>query len=291
MTDFASTARRRELGAELRRFRESCDITGTEMAAKLHWHVSTLSRAETGKRPMKPIEVAAYLGMCGIGGPQLDELLELATEPDDYRIKPHLGRIPDELRTLIFHESTARTITDFEPIFIPGYLQTESYARALIDGFGTLDPAETDNRVQIRKARRVVLTKIDPVQCTFFVHENALRMPVGNAEIMNEQMLHLVFASGRPQCTVRVIPVEAGPVGTAPSSFVIFGYSEESPVVYLEHETTSDFLCRSEVLTAYRARLNRLASVALAEAESNAFFASMASEYDRQGVRHDPELA
>lgn len=294
MTDFSSTARRRELGAELRRFRESCGITGTEMAARLHWHVSTLSRAETGKRPMTPIEVATYLGMCGVAGEQLDELLELATESDEYRIKPHLGKMPDELRTLIFHESTARTIDSFQPIFIPGYLQTEEYARALIEGFGTVERANIPTWLEIRNARRVVLTKVDPALCTFLVHENAFRMPVGSPKVMRDQLLHLLFADSRAQCAVRVIPTSVGPSGTAPSSFVIFGYREDSPVVYLEHETTSDFLSGNHVLAAYRARLRQLASVALTEVESREWIAWRASEFDQEAGKDEhgsPELA
>lgn len=295
MTDYASTARRRELGAELRCFRERRGITCTEMAAKLHWHVSTLSRAETGKRPMTPIEVATYVGLCGIAGEQLDELLDLAAESDDYRIKPHLGRIPDELRSLIFHESTASMIDVFEPLFIPGMLQTPEYAQALLEEGGAADPALIPTWVDIRIARRQALTRPNPAQCTFLIHENALHLPVGTPKVMRDQLLHLLFSDGRPQCAIRVIPIAAGPLGIVSGSFSIFGYPENSPLVYLEHQTTSEFLETPRELAAYRALAKRLASVALSEAESRARVAWMASGYEKQGVgRHEqdrPELA
>lgn len=295
MTDFSSTARLRELGATLRRCREACGITGTEMAARLHWHVSTVSRTETGKRSISAIEVATYLGLCGITDERLDELVALTSEPDDYRIKPHLGKMPDGLRSLIFHESTASTIENFEPIFMPGYLQTEDYTRALLEESGNADPANIPTWVEIRKARRAVLTKYNPAQCTFLIHENAFRMPVGGPKVMEEQLLHLLFVDDRPQCVIRVIPVSAGSRGAMPGSLVIFGYPDASPLVYISHQTTSEFLESRQEVAAHRDLLKRLTSVALTEAESREWIVRAASEYDQQGARQydhgSPSLA
>lgn len=286
MTDFTSTARRRELGADLRRIRERSGINGNEMAAKLHWNASTLSRAETGKRPLKMIEIAAYLGLCGVAGPEMDRILDLAGEPDDHRIKQHLGKIPDELRSLMLAESTATEIDVFEPIFIPGTLQTPEYSRALFIDFGMLDPAKLDERVELRHARRAVLTRLNPARCSFYIHESALMLPVGGPVVMRDQLLHLLFTDSRPQCAVRVLPFAAGPRGTAPGSFHIFGYPEDFPLVFLEHENTSEFLESPDALKTYRELLDRLASAALDEAQSRAFIAWKASEFDQGAAEH-----
>jgi transcriptional regulator with XRE-family HTH domain len=287
MSGFVSTARRRELGAELRSIREGRGYNGLDMATRLGWAPSMVSRAETGKRPMTRIEVATYTALCGIAGPRLAELLSLADEPDDYRLKPHGGRLPDELRTLIFHESTARDIEIYEPIYIPGITQTEDYARALFQETGILDPADIENRVQVRMSRRQVLTKVSPAQCTLYVHENTLRAPIGGPLVMHEQMLHLLFQGTRPQCSIRVIPLSAGGRGLAAGSFHIFGYTDGPPVVYVEHETTSDFLESPTDLEGYRTVLKRVASVALDEAQSRELIAWLASDYERQGAaRH-----
>jgi transcriptional regulator with XRE-family HTH domain len=285
MTIFVSTARRRELGAELRRIRESRGYNGMELAEQLQWTTTMLSRAETGKRPMTVAEVATYTGFCGVTGERQRKLIDLLDEPDDYRIKRHPGRLPDELRTLIFAESTASVIESFEPIFIPGLLQTPEYARALFEGNGRVD--DVDVCVERRMARREVLTRYNPAQCTFLVHEHALRMQVGSAELMAEQMLHMVFATGRPQCSIRVILASTGSPGVAPGSFQIFGYPDDNPVIYLEHQTTSEFLESREDLEVYRAVLNRLATVALDEAQSLAWIAQLASEFERGATQHD----
>jgi transcriptional regulator with XRE-family HTH domain len=170
MTDLTSTARRRELGAELRRLREQSGYNGMDMATRLSWTASMLSRAETGKRPVSSLEVASYTGLCGIAGEELAQLLGLAGESDNYRLKPH-GQLPDALRTLIFHESTANEIQSFQPIYIPGMVQTEDYARALFKETGILDPASIERQVKIRMSRRGTLSKWNPPQCTFYLHE------------------------------------------------------------------------------------------------------------------------
>jgi hypothetical protein len=246
-----------------------------------------VSRVETGKRAVTQFEVLKYTTVCGADAMTQAALMELAVEPDDYRIKSHAGKLPDELKALIFHESTASAIDTYEPIYMPGITQTEDYMRALFVAGGKIDPNYIDKLVEIRLSRRSVLTRIYPAQCTLLVHENALRMPVGNANVMAEQLLHLLFAGGRPQCSIRVVPVSAGPEGVVASSVSIFNYPEGAPLVYLEHPTTSDFLENPKELRAYRAIVDRVASVALTEAESREFIAWMASEYEQQGAAQD----
>jgi transcriptional regulator with XRE-family HTH domain len=290
MSELTSTARRRELGAALRQIREQYGLKGQDMAARMGWLPSQVSRAETGKRVMTPVEVATYTAFCDVSANELAELLHLAAEPEDYRIKPHLGQMPDELRTLIFHEQTASSIDIFEPIYVPGLLQTEDYIRALFHEFGALDAAKIDECAQIRLSRRSILTRIYPPQCQFFVHENALRTPIGGPRVMQEQMLHLLFSDTRPQSSIRVVPTSAGGSGTAAGSFHIFRYGEGKPVVYLQHETTSDFLESHEDLEVYRATLNRVARVALGEGQSRDLIARIASDYERQGAAQHDEV-
>jgi transcriptional regulator with XRE-family HTH domain len=293
MTIFASTGRRRELGAELRRIREGRGYTGQEMAERMSWTPTMLSRAETGKRTMSTIEIATYTGVCGVTGKEQDELLALAGERDDYRLKRHAGRVPDALRALIFQETTASGIEGFESIYLPGIAQTPEYARALFEMGGLYDEAGVDRLVEIRMSRREVLTRFNPAQCTFYVHEHALRSMVGSPQVMAEQMLHLVFATSRPQFVIRVIPASAGARGQSLSTFQIFHYPEDSPVIYVQNETTCEFLEDSQDLLAYQALLNRLATVSLDDAHSRAFVAAMASEYEQGAAQHgrSPGLA
>ena len=140
-------------------------------------------------------------------------MLKLVNEPDDYRLQLHDGRIPDELSTLIFHESTATQIRSFQPIYLPGIAQTPDYARALLQELALDDPAKIERLIQIRMRRREILARLNPPKCMYFIHENALRMPIGGPRVMNEQLLQLLMLGNQPECAIRVVPMSAGARG------------------------------------------------------------------------------
>jgi transcriptional regulator with XRE-family HTH domain len=283
MSELQSTGRRREVGAALKRIRQERGLPAYQLAEQLDWTPSHISRSEAGKRKVTDVDAGFYLGMCGVGSREAQEVLKVINEPDDYRLQLHQGGIPDELRTLIFLESTATRIFTVEPIFIPGVLQTATYARAVFQEYGWFEESQIEGRVQIRMSRAAVLDKAKPPRCMFYVHENALRARVGSSRIMHEQLLHLLFLGNRSECAIRVIPAAAGARGMAAGSFHIFHYKEDPPVVYVQHETTSEFLENEDELAYYQNRLNRVASVALDGPQTREWLAMTASDYERQG--------
>jgi transcriptional regulator with XRE-family HTH domain len=283
MSELQTTGRRREVGAALKRIRQERGWPAYKLAERLDWTPSHISRSEAGKRRVTDVDAGFYLGMCGVTRDELQEVLKVVSEPDDYRLQLHEGRIPDELRTLIFLESTATQIRSFQPIYIPGMAQTANYARALFLAGGRIEPDRIDYLVQIRNARGRVLDQPKPPKCMFFVHEHALRSLIGGPRVMNEQLLHLLFLGNRPECAIRVVPVSAGAAGMVCCSFQTFSYKEDPPVVYLEQATTSEFLENDEEVASYRSILSRVANVALDGAQSREFLAMLASDYERQG--------
>jgi transcriptional regulator with XRE-family HTH domain len=288
MSELQTTGRRREVGAELRRIRKEREWPAYKLAERLRWTASHISRSEAGKRRVTDVDVGHYLGMCGAGADVLEDLLELVNEPDDFRLQRHQGRIPDQLRTLIFHEATATEIRSFQPTFIPGVLQTADYARALLLEGQLVELSRIDDLVQVRMDRSdLVIKRSKPPKCLFLVHENALRMPVGGPGVMHEQLLHLLFLGDR--YAIRVVPISAGATGAACCSFQLFGYKEDPPMVYLQNETTSEFLENDDEVARYRRILNRVATVALDGAQSRELLANAASEFERQKeAQHDP---
>ncbi|MBA0127718.1 helix-turn-helix domain-containing protein [Haloechinothrix sp. YIM 98757] len=277
-----STARARELGAELRHARETIGLSGVEMARRLGWSHSKVSRMESGQRSASEVDTAIYLSSCGVARAELERLLELARQADDgYWVRPHGQALPDELRSLVIQESTATSITSFELSRINGLLQTEEYARALLydSPLESLDDIEL--RVEARMARQSLLRRYRPPRLLFYVHEQALRLPVGGARVMHEQVLQLVFTTSLSHCSVRVVPTAAGAHPGLAGPFFLMRYDEHQPVVYVENETASVFLETPEDISTYRRILARLAEVALDEGQSREWLAELASEYDR----------
>src|SRR5699024_1574597 len=134
MSTVDSSARARQLGAELRRERERFGANLRELAAQLGWSASKVSRMEAGRRGTLPADVAIYLARCGTPRHDRERLVRLAEDSAvTFRLQDHGERLPDELRSLIELETTADTIVGYDPLAVPGLLQTEPYVRALLD--------------------------------------------------------------------------------------------------------------------------------------------------------------
>jgi transcriptional regulator with XRE-family HTH domain len=287
MSEIQTTGRRREVGAELKRIRQQTKQPAYKVAAKLGWTPSHISRSEAGKRRVTDVDAGHYLGICDAPDDELQEILKIVNEPDDYRLQRHDGGISDQLRTLIFFESTAAQLHSFEPIYIPGITQTADYARALLEEGGVADRSLIDVFVKARTGRSAVLTRPNPPKCMYFIHENALRMPIGNPRVMAEQLLHLLFLGHNPACAIRVVPVSAGGRGVVCGGFQVYGYKDDPLLVSVHHATTTEFLETDEEVAAYRRSLNRVATVALDGAHSREWLAHLASDYERQGDAWD----
>jgi transcriptional regulator with XRE-family HTH domain len=282
MTWHASSARGRELGVELRKRRAAAGYKAYDLADRLGWSASKVSRMESGARGVSEVDAAIYLTFCGVLREELDDLLGLARAGDDETwLQEHGQGMPDELRTLVYHETTAVTLATYEPLLVPGLLQTPAYAKALFE-FGEVVSADRiGTAAQARIDRQAVLRKLNPPQCLFFLHENGLRAQVGTRRTMHEQFRHLVFLTGRPQHEIRVVPAASGPHGVWGSSFVLMGYQAHGPVAFVECLTTSLFLEKPRDIEAYTRVLKRLDRDALDAGQSRDWLAQLASDFDQ----------
>lgn len=228
------------------------------------------------------VDAARYLTFCGIDKAELDKLLDLVRAPDTGSwLQEHGTRLPEDLRTLVFHETTARSIATYEPMLVPGLLQTHGYARAVFEATERVAPGEIEAAVDARMDRQGVLRRYNPPDCVFYLHEVGLQSKVGSNKIMHEQMLQLVFLTSRPQHQIRIVP--AGPQA-AFNSFMLMDYADHNPVVYLEFLEQSLFLEKPEHVVAYRATLSRLDRAALDTEQSRKRLARLASDFDQPEV-------
>jgi transcriptional regulator with XRE-family HTH domain len=289
MTIEESTARSREIGAELRRVREKARLSGHALARLLGWPAPKISRLETGKREVSEVDVAIFLARCGAPPDELERLMELARLTDaGYRSQVHGRKLPDELRSLIVLETNAEAIFGYEPLVVPGLLQTETYIRELLRLGGRKPGPGFEQRVEARLARQAIWNRRWPPELSFFVHEHALRSMVGGLPVMREQLLHLVLATSWPRCKIRVIPDSTALVSVLGGAFRLMSFRDEHPVAYVEGHTASMFLDGEEHIQNYRELLDGLVGVALNGGESREWLAALASEYDRvETVRDD----
>lgn len=279
MQDRESTIRSRELGEGLRGAMHRAGMSGKDAALALGWSPSRVSRLLSGKRGGTEVDVSAFLAVCRVRGKERTRLLKLCEEMNTPGwLQQHGSRLPKQLRTLIDHEDKAVTISDFQAVWIPGLLQTGDYARALSTGKGMLPESEIEERVQARLARQSLFSRSRPARFTFFLHEFALRLPVGQPEVMSEQLHQLLRLSVRSYICLRVVPAAIGPHAGLAGPFILMEFAEFKPVVYLESETSCLFLEEPEEIAAYRHVLSRLAETALDEGQSRELIATVATE-------------
>ncbi|MFL6124622.1 helix-turn-helix domain-containing protein [Actinophytocola sp.] len=280
MNDRHTTTRSRQLGTELKRVRERAGFSARDLARALGWSDSKVSRMENGQRGASEIAVATYLAYFHVVGDEMDRLIGMCREiwAKDW-LQPHGEHIPEELRTLVTHETTATLINQYEPLVIPGLLQTEGYATALFRLAGRIPAEGIEPRIQARMERQNVLRREHGIEINFFIPEQVLRAIVGGPRVMNDQLLHIVLVSARSWCTVRVVP-SSFPPGALGSPFQLMDYPNHPPVAYVENQTHSLFLENPKDVGTYRAILRKLKEVTLNEGESRELLASLANEYD-----------
>jgi transcriptional regulator with XRE-family HTH domain len=279
MDDRETTVRSRELGDALRRAMRNAGYTGRELARRLDWPHPNISRLLNGKRGGAEIDVSAFLAVCGVTGAERERLLGLCGELRKLGwFQQHGSRLPKQLQTLMKLEGQAECFCEFQPNVVPGLLQTPAYARALLTGTGTLPAEEVDGRVQARMDRKSLFEPPKRARFDFFLHEFALRLPVGGKEVMSEQLHHLLEMVVRRNVAIRVVPAAIGAHSAIAGHFNLMEFPEFNPVVYLDTQTASLFLEQTEEIAAYRRVLDVLAATALDQGESRDAIAALAVE-------------
>ncbi len=119
-------------------------------------------------------------------------------------------------------EQEATALRGFEPLYVPGLLQTEAYARAVLSGSGLLSPGHVEQQVSARLDRQDILTREEPPLLTVVIDESVLRRPVGGPTVMREQLAHLVkVGTALPRVRIHVVPQAVGAYAGLDGPFVM----------------------------------------------------------------------
>lgn len=257
------TVLRMMLGAQLRRLRESRGLTREGAGWEIRASESKISRMELGRVGFKERDIADLLTLYGIIDPQEREaLLRLARDANSPGWWHQYGDVlPSWFQAYLGLEAAAALIRTYELQFVPGLLQTQEYARAVVLlGHGRALPAEIDRRVALRMRRQRVLHRKDPPQLWAVVDEAALRRPIGGPAVMRQQVTALIDATRLPNVRLQVVPFAAGGHAAAGGAFSIlrFGDAELPDVVYIEQLTSALYLDKREDLEFYAVAMERL---------------------------------
>nr|WP_305789821.1 DUF5753 domain-containing protein [Actinoplanes lichenis] len=192
------------------------------------------------------------------------------------------------------YEKSATRISQFEPMVVPGLLQTPDYAEAVLSLYA--DPGDAPEtvarRVQARIARQVILNGDDAPAMVFIVDESAIRRRIGaesgqGPEVLRRQLAHLKQLSARTRVSLRLLPLAAGAQPGLRGPFVIMEFAEPAlgDLLYLE-DAKGDYFggAHSADLSSYRRWFEELETMAASEAESAVMLDAALAELGEGGA-------
>jgi transcriptional regulator with XRE-family HTH domain len=257
---------RQVFGAMVRFYRERAGLSRTELARQICKSVSLVEAIETGDRAATP---------------QVTGDLEVALSADGVlaKLRDEMGNglnyqaYPSWFAEWVLKEAEATTLRLFEPLIVPGLLQTEDYARAIFRTRFNVAPDKIDELVAARMRRQEILTRDEPPALWVILDEWVLRRPVGGRHVMLEQVNRLIEAARQPNVVIEVIPASLGAHEGLAGAFIIAdfrdapsaGYQEGTPGGHPVEEPASVAALNLAWNTLRRETLQQTASLALLE--------------------------
>ncbi len=267
-----STAARRQLGAELRRWRDS--RRAADVAAELGWSESKLSRIETARTGIAPADLEKLSACLGVPNDRRAELRVLAQRSRQRTWwSPYRTVVSDTYDEYVALEAEAVAMDEWEPQVVPGLLQTDEYARAVIEaGTESRDPDVVERRVALRMGRQAVLTRRPAPRLRVVLDEGALYRRVGGSGVMRRQLNRLVDAGGRDGVELRVLPFAAGVHAALAGAFTVFTFEDRAAVAHAESMTGGVLHTREDAVRVHLDAFDDLCARALDPDASSEFF-------------------
>jgi transcriptional regulator with XRE-family HTH domain len=255
------------LGRRLQTLRERSGLSYEQAAEALDVTHVTIRRMEKAEVGLKSVYVERLLRTYGVTDQQeINEFLTLARRAN----RPgwwHRYRdvLPGWFSAYVSLEGEASVIRAYEPHYVPGLLQTEDYARAVLHaGLPGTSDAELDRLVAVRMERQALLTKPDAPTLWVVMDETVFRRSIATPDILRAQIARLVEAIDMPNVALQVIPFEAGPHSAMYGPFHIFRFriQEQPDVVCVESLTGVVYIEDRADVSAYLEALDRMCAQA-----------------------------
>ncbi|MGY0057976.1 helix-turn-helix domain-containing protein [Streptomyces sp. LZ34] len=237
---------RRQLAARLRELREDAELTLAEVARQVEVSQGSLSRIETGDRGTTPLLAKALLDCYEVTDTTLREDLLDLVRADQAQKRPWWKKYATVVNTTQYGgyltlESSATSLRTYQPLLVPGLLQTEAYAREIITEMRPdLSARQVQALVDVRMRRQEMLDTENAPTLWAVIDEAAIRRHIRSAEVARQQLERLVHASEHPRITIQFLPFTAGAHAGLYGSFMLMDFPAPTPeVVWVENLTNS----------------------------------------------------
>lgn len=256
-------------GSEVRRAREAIGMTQSELGALVPCDKSVVSRVEAGL--VAPDE--SFARACDVAFPQMGGwFMRFWKDSQTWS-----EAFPAAFREFATYEAAAIALWTFQHTLMPGLLQTENYARAVLERHPGTTPEQVTERVAARMARQSVLDRDRPPRFWVLLDENVLHREVGGTKIMHDQISHLAGMARRPNITVQFLPRTGAHVGLQ-GAFVM-AETPDAQVVNLEHFADGMTTDSPAIVAMANERLDILRTEAYRGSESLTLMEEMAEKW------------
>ncbi|MGH3621603.1 MAG: helix-turn-helix domain-containing protein [Sciscionella sp.] len=265
------------IGVELGRYRHDFGVTLSQASELVDMSRAKIGHMETGRQQQDPEDIATLLRAYGAEQRDVDRLTSLTGRADAATWwAPWQQVVPDWLKTFVGLEGLAEREFLFEPMIIPGLLQTEDYANTVTTGTPRVRPDHGERVVSFRLARARRLTDAStPLHLHAVIGEAALRLAVGTPEMRRAQFKHLIEMAKLPNITVQVIRPEDGFHSAMTGQFVVLDFEQVRSVGYSELHDGAVYLQDFEQVRSYTLAAENLQRVALGPEKSLSLIKSM----------------
>ena len=274
--------RLRRLAAELRRLRKDAGLTREDVAGRTGVNEATLYRIETAKARPQSRTLMALLDIYAVPEDARVELAALAKQSAEQNwLQSFPNELPEPYPTYISFEGEARSLLNYESLFIPGLLQTEDYARAALSrGLPNATNQEIQRLVEARMSRQAVLTREPPLRLWAIVDESAFHRLVSGPDVMKAQLEHLATAAELPHVTLQTVPYDVGAHPGMAGAFVILQFDDHGApdVVYVESGSGDLFMESEPDVARYTTIFEHLRALALPPEASVSLIMSVARD-------------
>ncbi|MFE2757311.1 helix-turn-helix domain-containing protein [Actinosynnema sp. NPDC059335] len=260
------TIRLRRLAGQLRRLREANDLRREDVEERTGLNSTTLYRIETARSRPQYRTLDLLLRLYGVGSEEHSRLKALYRQSEgEGWIQPWHEDLRAEYTTYISFEREAQSLRHYSGMFVPGLLQTEDYARALVGGIlYAADPARVEDRVRVRMERKANLVREKRLPLWAILDEAALRREVGGAVVMRAQLAHLLDLAREPHVTIQVVPFGSGAHPGMPGEFIVMEFEDplDHDLVHVDSQAGEIFLEADTDIKRFRADFDHLVAVA-----------------------------
>lgn len=278
-----ATARRWQLGQELRHLREGAGVRPADAAKEIGTSASTLSRIESGRQTIKTAYVRVLASLYEPDTATRDRLVALSEEAGQPEWHSTLSKpSPEWFRLFLGYEGSASTLSSYSAELVPGLLQTPEYVHAVLSvGRSTEADGDLDRTSALRLGRRRIITGDDPAVLHVVLNEAVLRRPIGGPDVMRDQLSHLAEMATQPHITIQVLPFTVGEHPAMDGSFTKIGFAGEwvgMNRVYLENGRGADLLDDTRDLDRYGWIFDALTRLALPTEKSRDLLVRVAGD-------------